>query len=67
MESPPATKQIDSGNLKSITGHGALEIDGARFIRVRPSPMVHSFGPGVPTFDLIKDPNGSGGRTTTIS
>jgi len=56
---------IDSGQLKSIIGHGALDMDGACFVRIRPGPTLHSFGPGVSTIDLIRHPLTSGGRTVS--
>lgn len=56
---------IDSGQLKSIIGHGAIEMDGACFVRIRPGSILHSFGPGVSTIDLIRHPLTSGGRTVS--
>ena len=66
IDSIQAKDRIATGKLKSITGHGALEIEGACFLQIRPGSSIHSFGPGVPTLDLIKDPIGSGGRSVRM-
>lgn len=57
---------VDAGSLKKITGHGELEMEGACFLRLRPGPTVHSFGTGVPTLDLIRDPLGAGPRSIRL-
>ena len=63
MDDASVRELIGGGQLKSITGHGALEMDDACFVRIRPGANLHSFGPGVSTIDLIRNPLTSGART----
>ncbi len=62
LDDPSAQRLIEQGQLRSITGHGALEMPDACFIRVQPTGSVHSYGPGAKIIDLIRDPlnNGAG-------
>lgn len=57
---------IEAGHLGKITSHGELEMDGACFLRIQPGPTMHSFGTGVPTIDLIRDPLTAGSRSVDI-
>lgn len=66
LDAPEVRTLIDAGHLKSLTGHGALEMKGACFLRVKPGSKLHSFGPGIRTLDLIRDPLGSGARTVEL-
>ena len=65
MDDPSVRTPLERGQLKSITGHGALDMDDACFVRIRPGANLHSFGPGVATIDLIRNPLTSGARTVT--
>lgn len=67
LDDPAVQSLLESGQLKSLTGHGAMKMEGACFIRIRPNSTVHSFGLGVPTLDLIRDPLTSGGRTVQLN
>lgn len=67
MDAPVVRTLIDAGHLKSLIGHGAMEMQGACFLRIRPGSNRHSFGPGVPTWDLIRDPLTTGARTVHIN
>lgn len=62
LDDPVAVAHHEAGRLDSITGHGAMEIDGACFVRIVPRGTIHSFGPGVPVLDLARDPLTSGAR-----
>lgn len=66
LDDPEVARLTGSGHLKKITGHGELEMDGACFVRIRPRPTVHSFGTGVRTLDLIRDPINNGGRSVRL-
>ena len=63
MDSPEIQRLLDAGKLKSISGHGALEMPDGCFVRITPRSTVHSFGPGAKVIDLIRDPLGSGARS----
>lgn len=63
MDSSEAQRLLGVGKLKSISGHGALEMPDGCFVRITPRATVHSFGPGARVMDLIRDPLGSGARS----
>ncbi len=63
MDDPEVEALLSAGKLKSIAGHGALEMPDGCFIAVTPHGTVHSFGPGARTIDLIRDPINSGARS----
>lgn len=66
MDDAKVRDLIAVGQLKSLTGHGELDMPDGCFVRIRPRGTVHSFGPGARTLDLIRDPIGSGGRRFTV-
>ncbi len=63
LDDPEAVRHHEAGRLASISGHGAMEMDGACFVRVTPTGTIHSFGPGVPVLDLARDPLATGARS----
>ncbi len=53
--------QADAGHLKSITGHGELELAGGCFVRIDLPDRVVTYGLGMSLLSLIRDPlNASG-------
>jgi hypothetical protein len=60
MDHPEPQKLIDRGFLRSIAGHGALDMSDGCFIAIGPRGNVHSYGPGARTLDLIRDPLNNG-------
>jgi len=63
LDDPTAVAHHEAGHLDSIAGHGAMEMDGACFVRITPSGTIHSFGAGVPVLDLVRDPLRTGARS----
>ena len=63
LDNPEAVRLYEAGRLDSISGHGAMEMDGACFVRITPTGMIHSFGPGVPVLDLARNPLETGARS----
>lgn len=63
MDDPEVLRLLAAGRLKSISGHGALEMTDACFVKIAWPRTVHSFGPGVRLIDLVRDPLNRGGRT----
>lgn len=63
LDDPEAVSRYKAGRFGSISGHGAMEIDGACFVRITPTGTVHSFGAGVPIVDLARDPLHTGARS----
>ena len=49
--------------LASTSGHGALEEPDGCFLRITPNATMHSYGIGVPVFEIIKDPLHAGARS----
>lgn len=66
MDAPQVQEMIADGQLGSISGHGALDMPDGCFIRLTPRGTIHTFGLGVKTLDLIRDPIGSGGGSFTL-
>lgn len=66
LDAPEVRALTNAGHLKSITGHGELEIVGACFVRLRPGRNIHSFGTGVHTLDLVRDPLNAGSRSVSL-
>ena len=62
-----AVRHYEAGRLGSITGHGAMEMEGACFLRITPMGTIHSFGPGVAIFDLVRNPLEAGARSAPSS
>ncbi len=62
MDSAEATALLNAGKLRSISGHGALDMPDGVFCKITPVGWIHSFGIGVRMIDLIRDPIGRGGR-----
>lgn len=47
---------VASGRLKSITGHGELELRGGCFLRIRPARRLNTYGLGMSVMSLLRDP-----------
>lgn len=60
LDDPGVTALIDQGELKAISGHGALEMADAAFVELVPTGAIHSYGPGARAIDLIRDPLNNG-------
>ncbi len=56
LDDPSVTNLIGRGELKAISGHGALEMADAAFVEIVPTGAIHSYGPGARVVDLIRDP-----------
>lgn len=67
LDDPLATALYEAGRLDHIAGHGAMEMDGACFVRIVPRGTMHSFGPGVAVLDLVRDPLNSGARSASAA
>ncbi len=67
MVDPSVRPLLDSGRLKLIAGHGALDEADGVFVRIVPTGTIHSYGPGARIIDLIRDPlhSGAGAAPTT--
>lgn len=63
LDDHEAVAHHGAGRLDSITGHGAMEMAEACFVRVTPVGTIHSFGPGVPVLALARDPLSTGARS----
>ena len=67
LDSPEIADLVERGHLKSITGHGELEMPGSSFVAIEPRGSINSFGPGAKLLDLIRDPLNSGARTFRLA
>lgn len=66
MDDARVLELLDAGKLKSISGHGALDMADGRFVAIQPKGTIHSFGPGARTLDIIRDPLNSGARNFSV-
>jgi hypothetical protein len=56
MDDPEITALLDRGELKNISGHGALEEPDGCFLRIEPTAVIHTYGIGVSALALARDP-----------
>ena len=63
MDHPDITALLERRSLKKISGHGALDEPDGCFIRIVPNGVVHTYGIGVSTIGLIRDPLHVGARS----
>ncbi len=66
MDDPRVTALVDDGHLTRLTGHDALDMPGAVFVRIRPNGTVHSYGLGVNPLRLMRDPLRNGAATVHL-
>lgn len=66
MDAPEIRRLLADGELRSVSGHGALDEPDGCFLRITPSGRIHSYGIGVSPVALARDPLHVGARTVTI-
>ncbi len=59
---PVIVALVERGRLKAVTGHGELELPDGCFVRITPAGTFHTYGLGLPLWDLVRDPLDAGGR-----
>lgn len=58
---PEITELVADGRLRSITGHGELDLADGCFLRITPNRRIATYGLGLPLHRLIRDPLDAGG------
>ena len=66
MGDPEILELLKTNRLRTIAGHGALEEPDGCFLRITPTSVVHSYGIGVSTLGLIRDPLHAGARSVRL-
>ena len=66
MDDPEIVALVRAGQLKKTSGHGALDEPDGCFIRITPKTTIHSYGIGVSTVGVIRDPLHVGARSVKI-
>jgi len=61
IDDPVMAAHVSDGHLRSVTGHGELELPGGCFLRISVPSRLHTYGLGMSLWSLIKDPMGAGG------
>lgn len=56
LDDPEIRHLVEQGALKSITGHGELEIPDGCFIRITPNRRINTYGLGMSLYKLIRNP-----------
>lgn len=64
---PEIVAGVARGGLASVTGHGELDLPDGCFIRLRPTGRIHTYGIGVSTFALLRDPLSVGARSVELA
>ncbi len=63
MDDKVITDLLSKGELKGVTGHGALDEPDGCFLRLTPSGRIHTYGIGVSAIALARDPLHAGARS----
>lgn len=61
VDDPAIVRLIEAGKLRSITGHGELDLPGSVFVRIALPPRIHTYGLGMSLRRLIADPLNAAG------
>ena len=61
LDDPVIAELIAGGKLKSLTGHGEMDMPDGCFLRVTLPDRIHTYGLGMPLRRLIADPLAAGG------
>lgn len=56
MDDGDVRRLLGAGRLRSISGHGALELPDDCFLRVTPPERVLTYGLGMSLLRLLRDP-----------
>jgi general stress protein 26 len=67
MDDPEIVSLLDRRQLKNISGHGALDEPDGCFLRIRPGSVIHTYGIGVSTIGVARDPLHSGARAVRLA
>jgi len=59
---PTVERLLAANQLKKVTGHGELDRPDAVLARIRPGPVLHTYGLGLSLITLIRDPLRAAGR-----
>lgn len=62
VDDPEIAGLLQAGHLKSITGHGELELPDTCFLRITPRARLFTYGLGMSLWSLIRDPLNAGGH-----
>ncbi len=61
LDDPELRRLAAQGDLKSVTGHGELDLPGGCFLRIEPGRRLQTYGLGMSLVSLIRDPLNAGG------
>jgi len=56
MDDPEILELLRAGELTTISKHGALDEPDGCFLRIEPSPRLHTYGLGVSLLAIARDP-----------
>jgi hypothetical protein len=66
LDAPEIVAHLEAGRLKRVTSHGELDEPDGCFLRIEPVGRIHTYGIGVSTVGLVKDPLHAGGRSIAV-
>ena len=61
LDDADITRLVEAGKLKSITGHGELDLPDGCFLRIAPARRINTYGLGLSLRRLLKDPLNAAG------
>jgi hypothetical protein len=61
-DDPRIVALLGAGKLKSLTGHGELDLPDGCFVRITPAGPVHTYGLGMSLVRLLRNPLDAAGR-----
>jgi nitroimidazol reductase NimA-like FMN-containing flavoprotein (pyridoxamine 5'-phosphate oxidase superfamily) len=61
-DDPEITQLLAAGRLRSITGHGELDLPGMTFVRVTPLGRINTYGLGMSLVKLMRNPLDAAGH-----
>jgi hypothetical protein len=67
LDDPGVRRLVEAGELKGVTGHGELELDGGCFLRIRPNGRANTYGLGMSLRQLLRDPLTAAGAVDLTS
>ena len=66
LDDPALLDLVAAGHLKSVTGHGELELPGGCFLRITPVRRINTYGLGMSIRRLLKDPLNAAGSVSLV-
>lgn len=64
VDDPEVRRLVETDDLRSITGHGELELPDGCFLRITPGPTIHTYALGLSLWSVMRNPLTAAGKAT---